>query len=93
MTGVMDYTLDTSPETIFATNASIITSPEATDGPYYVWGELVRKDVKEASFCSGVDMYLEVQWTDISTCTPVPNIMVDTWNRNATGTYNGFESG
>ncbi|PSN68623.1 aromatic compound dioxygenase [Corynespora cassiicola Philippines] len=90
-TGVLDYTPNTPESTIFAANTSCILSPEVTDGPYYVLGEYIRKDVKEDQI--GVDMYLEVQYIDVETCEPVPDLFVDVWNCNATGTYSGVESG
>ncbi|KAH6683340.1 GPI anchored dioxygenase-like protein [Halenospora varia] len=91
MTGSVDYTIDTAESTIFSANTSCILAPEVTDGPYYVEGELIRKDVTEDQ--AGVPLYLEVQYLDITTCEPVENIYVDIWNCNATGVYSGVESG
>lgn len=62
-------------------------TPENTDGPYYVTGELIRKNVTEGE--PGVPLYLEVQYLDITTCLPVPEIYVDIWNCNSTGFYSG----
>ncbi|KAF2625776.1 aromatic compound dioxygenase [Macroventuria anomochaeta] len=90
-TGVLDYSPNTDVSTIFAANTSCILTPEVTDGPYYVNGELIRKDVKEGQ--QGIDLYLEVQYVDITTCQPVPELFVDVWNCNATGYYSGVESG
>jgi hypothetical protein len=56
-----------------------------------VTGELIRKDVKEGQ--QGIDLYLEAQYIDITTCEPVPALYVDIWNANATGVYSGVESG
>ncbi|KAL1967099.1 hypothetical protein VTN77DRAFT_3623 [Rasamsonia byssochlamydoides] len=93
-TGILQYTPDTPETTVFAANTSCILTPEVTDGPYYVWGELIRKNVKEAQYSDGIDLYLEVQYLDINTCKPVPNVYVDIWNCNATGVYSGIsESG
>ncbi|KAH7366617.1 Intradiol ring-cleavage dioxygenase [Pyrenochaeta sp. MPI-SDFR-AT-0127] len=91
LTGTVDYTPNTLASEIFAANTSCILAPEVTDGPYYVTGELIRKNVKEDQ--AGVDLYLEVQYVDITTCEPVPELYVDVWNCNATGTYSGVESG
>lgn len=77
--------------TIFSANTSCILTPEVTDGPYYVVGEYIRKDVKEDQ--QGVDLYLEVQYIDITTCEPVSGLYVDVWSANATGFYSGVESG
>ena len=90
-TGVLDYSPNTDVSTIFAANTSCILAPEVTDGPYYVNGELIRKDVKEDQV--GIDLYLEVQYVDVTTCQPVPELFVDVWNCNATGYYSGVESG
>lgn len=86
-TGIYDYTNTTAETTVFSANTSCILTPEVTDGPYYVTGEHIRKNVKEALYSDGVDLYLEVQYIDITTCEPVPDIYVDIWNANATGVY------
>lgn len=86
-TGVYAYTNVTDEATIFSANTSCILTPEVTDGPYYVTGESIRKNVKEDLYSEGVDLYLEVQYIDITTCEPVPNVYVDIWNANATGVY------
>lgn len=62
-------------------------TPTVTDGPYYVWGEVVRQDVKEDLYSDGVDTFLEVQYIDINTCRPVSGALVDIWQANATGVY------
>ncbi|KNG44409.1 aromatic compound dioxygenase [Stemphylium lycopersici] len=91
MTGSMDYTPNTLASDIFAANTSCILSPEVTDGPYYVTGEMIRKNVVEDQ--TGIDLYLEVQYVDVTTCEPVPKLYVDVWNCNSTGFYSGVESG
>ncbi|KAF2134973.1 GPI anchored dioxygenase-like protein [Dothidotthia symphoricarpi CBS 119687] len=90
-TGVLDYNEFTDASTIFSANTSSILAPEITDGPYYVTGEYIRKDVTEGQ--PGVGLYLEVQYIDVTTCEPVPKLFVDVWNCNATGVYSGVESG
>ncbi|QDS76767.1 hypothetical protein FKW77_001818 [Venturia effusa] len=90
MTGIYAYTDVTDEATIFSANTSCILTPEVTDGPYYVTGESIRKNVKEDLYSEGVDLYLEVQYIDITTCEPVPDIYVDIWNANATGVYSGI---
>lgn len=87
-TGLVDYTIDTAESTIFSANTSCILTPENTDGPYYVTGELVRKNVTEGQ--PGIPLYLEVQYVDIATCEPIPEIYVDIWNCNSTGYYSGI---
>jgi len=86
-TSILDYSPAAPESVIFAANTSCILSPTITDGPYYVWGEVVRQDVKEELYSDGVDVFLEVQYIDINTCKPVPGAVVDIWQANATGVY------
>jgi protocatechuate 3,4-dioxygenase beta subunit len=85
MTGVYNYSPETDESIIFGANTSCILTPEVTDGPYYVTGEQIRKDVTEGQ--PGVPLYLEVQYLDIDTCEGVPGLYIDIWNANATGVY------
>ncbi|PQE27925.1 gpi anchored dioxygenase protein [Rutstroemia sp. NJR-2017a BBW] len=87
-TGILDYSVATPETTIFSANTSCILTPANTDGPYYVLGESIRKNVTEGQ--SGVALHLEVQYIDITTCLPVPSVYVDIWNANATGVYGGI---
>lgn len=82
--------MDASTDMLFGANTSSILTPEVTDGPYYVTGEVIRQNVKEALYSDGVDLHLEVQYIDIETCEPVPDIAVDIWGANATGVYSGI---
>ncbi|KAK0617799.1 Intradiol ring-cleavage dioxygenase [Bombardia bombarda] len=81
------YTLSTPLSTIFATNATCILSPEVTEGPYYVAGELIRSDLTETQ--AGVKLHLDIQVLDVKTCKAVPNVYVEIWHTNATGIYSG----
>jgi protocatechuate 3,4-dioxygenase beta subunit len=82
--------MDASADMLFGANTSSILTPEITDGPYYVTGEVIRQNVKEALYSDGVDIHLEVQYIDVETCEPVPDIAVDIWGANATGVYSGI---
>jgi hypothetical protein len=86
-TNVLNYSLATPDSIIFSANTSCILTPTITDGPYYVWGEVMRQNVKEEKYSDGVDIFLEVQYIDINTCRPVPGALVDIWQANATGVY------
>lgn len=90
LTGISDVDMFTDINTVFDANTSCILAPEVTAGPYYVQGEYFRSNVKETEFSEGVDLFLEVQYVDISTCAPVPAVAVDVWNANATGVYSGI---
>lgn len=72
---------------VFDTETTCILTPVITDGPYYLWGELIRQNVVESEYSRGIPMYLEVQYIDVNTCQPLSNLYVDIWNANATGTY------
>lgn len=89
-TGISDYDMFTALETVFDANTSCILAPEVTAGPYYMVGEYFRSNVKEAKWSDGIDLFLEVQYVDISDCSAVPNVAVDIWNANATGVYSGI---
>lgn len=89
-TGVYAYDSTTPEATVFAANSSCILTPDVTDGPYYVFGEAIRQNVKEEMYSDGVDLYLELQYVDINTCEPVSDVAVDIWNANATGVYSGI---
>ncbi|KAJ6134732.1 hypothetical protein N7523_001054 [Penicillium sp. IBT 18751x] len=93
-TDILNYSPATPESVVFAANTSCILTPTVTDGPYYVWGEVMRHNVKEELYSDGVDTFLEVQYIDINTCRPVPGALVDIWQANATGVYSGIsESG
>ncbi|RMZ86561.1 hypothetical protein DV736_g6213, partial [Chaetothyriales sp. CBS 134916] len=83
-----DINTDTDPTTIFADNSSCVLQPDVTQGPYYVNGELIRKDVREDQ--DGVPLYLDLQIIDTSTCDPVSDLYFDIWHANATGVYSGI---
>ncbi|THV54017.1 hypothetical protein BGAL_0036g00140 [Botrytis galanthina] len=74
---------------IFTGNNSCILVPEVTEGPFYVSGEYIRADVRETAIQSGIDLILDIQVIDTSTCEPVPDVYIDFWYANSTGTYSG----
>lgn len=89
-TGIANFSISTDETQIFSANTSCMLTPEVTHGPYYVVGELIRQNVKEEQYCDGVDLQLEVQYIDVTTCGPVAGVYVDIWNCNATGVYSGI---
>lgn len=76
--------------TVFTGNNTCILVPEVTEGPFYVTGEYVRADVRETATQSGIDLILDIEVIDTSTCEPVPNVYVDFWYANSTGAYSGI---
>ncbi|KAH8831043.1 aromatic compound dioxygenase [Flagelloscypha sp. PMI_526] len=77
-------TNDTDPS-VFLTNPSCVLGTEVTEGPYYVASELIRYDVRSGQ--EGIDLYLDYELIDVSTCNPVSDVWVDFWHANATGVY------
>lgn len=84
LTGI---TVDSDPSILLAGNNSCILSPETTQGPYWVQGELVRKDITEDQ--EGVPITLDIQIIDVNTCEPVPEAFLEIWHCNSTGVYSG----
>ncbi|RYO92267.1 hypothetical protein DL762_001716 [Monosporascus cannonballus] len=82
-----DYTLDTSMDTLFGSNATCALVPESILGPYWVSGERVRSNITDGE--PGVPMYLDLQFVDTATCEPIPGLLVDVWHSNALGVYSG----
>lgn len=83
--GVSEYT---PPWVLFGKNVSCILTPEVTYGPYWVSGEYIRKDITECQ--KGVPLTIEFEFIDVDTCKPLPGLMIDVWNANATGVYGGI---
>lgn len=60
-----------------------------TQGPYYLDGALVRKDITEGK--SGVPLTLRLTVVDATDgCTPVPGAAVEIWHCDAWGYYSGY---
>ncbi|KAF5521092.1 Catechol 1,2-dioxygenase [Colletotrichum aenigma] len=84
----LGYTLETDAATLFSGNNSCVLTPEVTQGPYYVSGESVRRNIIEDQ--EGVDIVLDYQVIDVDTCEPVPNVYLEMWHCNSTGVYSGI---
>ncbi|KAI1853982.1 hypothetical protein JX265_003695 [Neoarthrinium moseri] len=84
------YSQNTDAATLFADYNSCVLTPETTQGPYYVSGEYVRRDIRESQ--TGVDVVADYQVIDVNTCEPIPNAYLEIWHCNATGVYSGVSS-
>ncbi|CAE6460651.1 unnamed protein product [Rhizoctonia solani] len=73
-----------------STEGTCILTPEVTQGPYHILGEMVRHNISEGQ--AGVPLTVEVDFIDIETCEAVPNLWVDAWHCNSTGYYSGYVS-
>ena len=68
-----------------------ILTPELTEGPYYIAGEKVRRDITEGR--PGVPLALRTSVVSASTCKPIRGAAVDIWHCDAGGLYSGYTSG
>ncbi|MFG2465385.1 intradiol ring-cleavage dioxygenase [Streptomyces canus] len=72
-----------------ATSACMTLMPSVTEGPYYLDGALVRKDITEGK--SGVPLTLRLTVVDATDgCTPVKGAAVEIWHCDAWGYYSGY---
>ena len=74
-----------------AASVSCILTPEETEGPYYIAGEKLRRNITEGR--PGAPMLLRTFVVDASTCKPIRNAAVDIWHADAGGVYSGFGDG
>ena len=68
-----------------------VLTPEMTEGPYYLSGEKLRRDITEGKPGARLDLALTV--VDASTCRPIKGATVDIWHCDAGGVYSGFGAG
>jgi protocatechuate 3,4-dioxygenase beta subunit len=70
---------------------SCVLAPELTEGPFYVPGERIRRDIIGGR--PGTPLRLSLTVLDASTCRPVRNATVDVWHCDAGGVYSGAVAG
>ena len=78
----------TGPAAVASGLVTCVLTPEMTEGPYYLDGDMVRRDVREGR--PGVLLTLETTVVDVSTCKPIKGAAVDIWHCDAGGAYSGF---
>jgi protocatechuate 3,4-dioxygenase beta subunit len=76
------------PAAVSAGLVSCVLTPEMTEGPFYLAGDKVRRDVREGR--PGVPLLLATTVLDVSSCKPIKAAAVDIWHCDAGGTYSGF---
>jgi len=81
------FNKDTRPDQLFADDGACMMAPLVSEGPLYVSGEQVRRNLTD--YETGVPMSLDIQVVDAKTCKPVHNVAVDIWSCNTTGIYSG----
>jgi protocatechuate 3,4-dioxygenase beta subunit len=65
-----------------------VLTPEMTQGPYYLDGDKVRRDIRAGRPGTRLDLAATV--VDVSTCKPIKGAAIDIWHCDAGGTYSGF---
>jgi protocatechuate 3,4-dioxygenase beta subunit len=74
-----------------AATVSCILTPEQTEGPYYIAGEKLRRNITDGR--PGTPLLLRASVVDATTCRPIRNAAVDIWHADAGGVYSGFGDG
>jgi protocatechuate 3,4-dioxygenase beta subunit len=66
-------------------------TPELTEGPYYIAGEKLRRNITDGM--AGAPLELRLAVVHASTCKPIAGAAVDIWHADAAGVYSGFGAG
>jgi protocatechuate 3,4-dioxygenase beta subunit len=65
-----------------------VLAPELTEGPYYIAGEKVRRNITEGR--PGIALALHLTVLDASSCSAIKGAAVDVWHCDALGNYSGL---
>jgi protocatechuate 3,4-dioxygenase beta subunit len=68
-----------------------VLTPELTEGPYYVAGEKLRRDITEGK--PGIALTLKLSVVNATSCRFVKNALVEIWHCDAGGVYSGAVAG
>lgn len=71
-----------------ASTPSCVLTSEQEEGPYYLNGVALRRDITEGK--PGVPLLLRIALADAKDCSPLSNAAVDIWHCDALGVYSGF---
>jgi protocatechuate 3,4-dioxygenase beta subunit len=82
--------LESPADYVFNKTSSTVLNPQGEVGPFFVSGELVRSDIRNTE--PGIEVVLEAQVVDISTCEPLAGVWLDIWSANSTGVYSGVHT-
>jgi len=77
----------TGPAGVATGAVSCVLAPEQTEGPYYLPGDRLRRNITEGKPC--VPLTLRLTVVDVSTCRPIKGAAVDVWHCDAEGVYSG----
>jgi|SRR5436190_8093143 len=87
----IDESAGAGPDRVASGRISCVLTPEQTEGPYYIAGEHVRRNITEGH--PGTPLMLRAFVVDASTCRAIRNAAVDIWHADAAGIYSGFGRG
>jgi protocatechuate 3,4-dioxygenase beta subunit len=79
------------PAAVASGAVTCVLAPELTEGPYYIDGEKVRRNITEGR--PGAPLTLRLAVVNASTCKPIKGASVDIWHADAGGVYSGFGAG
>jgi protocatechuate 3,4-dioxygenase beta subunit len=79
------------PAAVASGAVTCVLTPEQTEGPYYIAGEKVRRDITEGR--AGTPLLLRAFVVNASTCKAIKGAAVDIWHADAGGVYSGFGQG
>jgi protocatechuate 3,4-dioxygenase beta subunit len=81
----VDEASGAGPAAVASGAVSCVLTPEQTEGPYFLPGDKVRRDVREGK--PGTLLTLKLSVLDVSTCKPIKGAAVDIWHCDAVGNY------
>lgn len=73
-----------------------LVKPEATEGPFFFEGDLLRQDIRMDSatgaLSPGLPLTLTIGVSQVTdgACVPLPDAIVDIWHCDARGAYSGY---
>jgi protocatechuate 3,4-dioxygenase beta subunit len=79
----------TSSSTSSSSSAACTLTPEATEGPFYLDIDVVRRDITEGK--AGSPLALTVTVVDASSCRAMKDAAIDIWHCDAGGQYSGVQ--
>jgi protocatechuate 3,4-dioxygenase beta subunit len=88
--GASAATDGSGPAAVASGAVACVLTPELTEGPYYLPGEKVRRNITEGR--PGTALTLRLTVVNASTCKPIKGANVDIWHADAGGTYSGVQS-
>lgn len=73
------------PAAVASGAVSCVLAPEQTEGPFFLPGDKLRRNVTEGK--AGVPLTLKLTVLDVSNCKPIRGAAFDIWHCDAVGTY------